>query len=254
MYQLLPRKSQVLFCFWLCYRLHMCKMYACCVCYGHFAPVQTLETSHWSRQACSREPVTRDVTGSPPSRVSLIRWSITGHHVHLVSYCDLLTLCICVVWFRLNSRWWFWCRDRHLQQCWSYLGQQPLKDSATPVHVELQRMRLMLLEQERESDMKGRSRPTQWYNSVSFPVCTNQHDTFISFRFGYSSGFLCCSSGSHFLLLCAIKHNVLLLCGLFKLLHTWFWMLDRFLLNINVLYEITICCCFFVNQLAMSTT
>lgn len=109
----------------------MCKMHTCCVCYGHFAPVQTLETSHWSRQACSREPVTRDVTESPPRRVSLIRWSITGQHFHLVSYCDLLTLCIWVVWFRLNSRWWFWCRDRHLQRCWSYLGQQPLKHSAT---------------------------------------------------------------------------------------------------------------------------
>lgn len=51
-----------------------------------------------------------------------------------------------------------------------------------------------------------------------------------------------------FLLLNAIKHNVLRLCKHFKLLHIWFWMFDRFILNINGFYEITVWKCFFANH------
>lgn len=63
-----------------------------------------------------------------------------------------------------------------------------------------------------------------------------------------SSDFYCCRSCPCFLLLNAIKHNVLLLCKHFKLLHIWFWMFDRFILNINVFYEITVWKCFFANH------
>lgn len=60
-----------------------------------------------------------------------------------------------------------------------------------------------------------------------------------------SSDFCCCRSGPCFLLLNAIKLNVLRLCKHFKLLHMWFWMLDRFILNINGFYEIPMWKCFF---------
>lgn len=67
-------------------------------------------------------------------------------------------------------------------------------------------------------------------------------------RIRLSSDFCCCRSGPCFLLLNAIKHNVLRLRKHFKLLHIWFCMLDRFILNINVFYDKNMWKCIFVDH------
>lgn len=54
-----------------------------------------------------------------------------------------------------------------------------------------------------------------------------------------SSDFCCCRSDSCFLLLNAIKRNLLRLHKHFKLLHIWFLILDRFIFKINAFNEIT---------------
>lgn len=63
-------------------------------------------------------------------------------------------------------------------------GQQPLQISTAQTHAQVQRMRLVWVEQENKSHVQRGSRRMEGCNSVPSPVCTEQQDLFISFSFG----------------------------------------------------------------------